>query len=73
MPTKDEMNNFSRTIDKIVLESDLNYIEAIIQYCEETELELEMAIKLINSGLKAKIEASARDSNLLPKIIKLPI
>jgi hypothetical protein len=74
MPTKDEMAKFAKSIEGLVATTDYNYIEAIVQYCKETGLEIEVAATLINSNLKSKIEANAMDNNMLKeKGSRLPI
>lgn len=74
MPTKDEQKKFAFAIDSMVANTDYNYIEAIIEYCKQTGLEIEMAAKLINKTLKKKIESDAMNNNLLKvKNSKLPI
>jgi hypothetical protein len=74
MPTKDEMSKFAKAIEEMVAESDYNYIEAIVEYCKQTGLELEVAASLVNNNLKAKIESDAMDNNLLKeKGARLPI
>jgi len=74
MPTKDEMSKFAKAIEEMVAESDYNYIEAIVEYCKQTGIELEVAASLVNNNLKAKIESDAMDNNLLKeKGARLPI
>jgi hypothetical protein len=74
MPTKDEMQKFAKEIEKIVSGTDYNYIEAIVEYCRKTGLEIEVASTLINSNLKSKIECNAIEFNLLKnKSPRLPI
>lgn len=74
MPTKEEMKKFSLTIEGMVSNTDYNYIEAIVQYCKETGLEIEVAASLITSNLKAKIHEDASSLNLLKdKGNRLPI
>jgi hypothetical protein len=74
MPTKDEMNKFARTIDALVANTDYNYIEAIVEHCKKSGLEIEVAATLINANLKSKIEMNAMDHNLLKeKSSRLPI
>jgi hypothetical protein len=74
MPTKDEMKNFALNIERLVANTDYNYIEAIVEYCKQTGLEIEVAATLINSNLKSKIENNAMDLNLLKiKGSRLPI
>jgi hypothetical protein len=74
MPTKEEMKKFAYAIDSMVANTDYNHIEAILEYCRETGLEVEVAASLINSNLKKKIESDAMDNNMLKvKSAKLPI
>jgi hypothetical protein len=74
MPTKDEMKKFSFAIDSLVANTDYTYLEAIVQYCKETGLEIEVAATLINANLKIKIESQAMELNMLKeKCNKLPI
>jgi hypothetical protein len=74
MPTRDEMAKFAKSIDILVARSNYNYIEAIVEHCRETGLEIEVAATLINANLKAKIENDAMDNNMLKeKGSRLPI
>jgi hypothetical protein len=74
MPTKDEMKKFSFAIDSMVANTDFTYLEAIVEYCKTTGLEIEVAASLVNSNLKTKIESQAMELNLLKeKTNKLPI
>jgi hypothetical protein len=74
MPTKEEQKKFAFAIDSMVANTDYNYIEAIIEYCKQTGLEIEIAAKLINKSLKKKIEGDALNNNMLKvKSSKLPI
>jgi hypothetical protein len=74
MPTKEEMSKFSKAIESLVSNTDYNYLEAIVEYCRETGLEIEVAATLCNSNLKSKIENDAMDNNMLKvKSSRLPI
>jgi len=73
MATKDEKNNFSIEIEKIVKSKKLSYLEAITEYCSETGLEIEMAATLLNDVLKSKIKLEAEELRYLPKTSTLPI
>ena len=74
MPTRDEMAKFAKAIDLIVAATNYNYIEAIVEHCKNTGLELEIAATLVNANLKAKIENDAMDNNMLKeKGSRLPI
>ena len=73
MPTKEEMLSFAKTIEQIVEEKDLNYIDAVTYFCEINSLEIESVTNLINHSLKAKIAFDASQLNLLPKSNTLPV
>lgn len=75
MPTKDEMTTFSLAIETIVAKKSVPYMDAVLMYCEETGLELELAAKLVSGSLKSKIQIEAEDLNFLPKsnTVKLPV
>jgi hypothetical protein len=74
MPTKDEMKKFSMEIESMVANTSLNYIEAIVEYCKTTGLEVELAATLITQNLKSKIELDAMNNNMLKiKGARLPI
>ena len=69
------VSKFSKTIEEIVVEKRINYMDAIVWYCETNEMEVEVAAKLLNGVIKTKLEAEAIDLNFLsiPKSPKLPI
>ncbi len=74
MPTKDEMVKFAKAIETLVSETDYTYIEAIVEYCKQTGLEIEVAASLCNSNLKSKLENDAMDNNMFKvKSSRLPI
>jgi hypothetical protein len=74
MPTKEEMSKFAKAIDALVANTDYNYIEAIVEYCKQTGLEVEVAASLVNANLKSKLENDAMDNNMLKvKSSRLPI
>ena len=69
------VSKFSKIIEEVVIDKRIPYMDAIVWYCERNEMEVEVAAKLLNSIIKAKIEAEAIDLNFLstPKGSKLPI
>jgi hypothetical protein len=68
------MAKFARAIDGLVANTDYNYIEAIVEDCKKTGLEIEVAATLVNANLKSKLTADAMDLNLLKeKGSRLPI
>jgi hypothetical protein len=48
-------------------------MDAIVQICEETGVEIEVAATLITSHLKSRIREEAQSINLIKKASKLPI
>ena len=74
MPTKDEITTFSLAIETLAKKREMPYMDAIIQYCTETGLEVEVAAKLISGSLKAKIKIEAEELHFLPRsnTAKLP-
>ncbi len=68
---------FTEDIERIVKESGglVNYIEAIVTYCEENEIELETVSKLISKPLKEKLKYQAQSLNYMKRTSRgiLPI
>jgi hypothetical protein len=54
-------------VEKLVHEERMTYIEAVLHVCEERQIDPLDIGKLIAPTIKAKIEAEAMASNLLPK------
>ena len=71
------MAKFSMDVEMVVKDSkgSLNYIEAIISYCEDNEIDLETVPKLLSKPLKEKVKADAQKMNYIRKtsVGKLPI
>ena len=61
---------FAEDIDKLVLNTKMNYIDAIVQYCEDNEIEIESVGKLISKPLKEKIKYVATELNYMKKTSK---
>jgi len=74
MATREEMRKFAVRIEGMVANTDYTYLEAIVEYCKQTGLEIEVAASLVNSTLKAKMQEQAEKANLLKvKTSRLPI
>ena len=58
---------FAIEIEKIVAEDELNYIDAILHYCEINNLEVESVTKLISKPLKERIKWDATRLNFMKK------
>ena len=61
---------FAEDIESLVLKTEMNYIDAIVQYCEDNEIELETIGKLVSKPLKEKIKCLATDLNYMKKTSK---
>jgi hypothetical protein len=73
MPTKDEIKDFSLLIEQLATQLRCTRMDAILEHCKETGLEIEVASTLISSALKARIKEEAEENNMLKKTSKLPI
>ena len=56
---------FSVEIEKIVKDSTLNYIEAVVQFCEDKNIEFDGIGKLISKPLKEKLKYDAQRLNYM--------
>ena len=61
------------TIEQIVKDTELSYMDAVLDYAKKSELEPEAMAKMLNQSIKDKIEVEAQDLNMLKKSAKLPI
>lgn len=61
---------FSLDIERYVRDNNCNYIEGIVQYCEENEIELDTVSKLITKPLKDKLKHNASELNFLKRTTK---
>ncbi len=67
---------FPQDIEDLVKNNkDLNYIDAIVHYCDENKIEVDSVSKLISKPLKEKIKAQATELNFLKRTsrAKLPL
>ncbi len=56
---------FSLEIENLVLKEKINYIEAIVCFCEDQEIELESVPKLLSKPLKEKLRYDAQKLNYM--------
>jgi hypothetical protein len=73
MPTKDEIREFSLKVEEVAEMYNIHCMDAIVQICEETGIEIEVAATLITTHLKARIREEAQSVNLIKKQSTLPI
>jgi len=59
---------FSQLIEEIVKNNeDMNYIDAIVYYCEQNGLEVDSISKLVSKPLKEKLKCDAINLNFLKR------
>jgi len=69
-------SRFAQEIESLVLtHEDMNYIDAIVHFCELNAIDLESVPKLISKPLKEKIKYEAMELNFLKRSsrAKLPL
>ena len=67
---------FAEQIESLVLlNKDMNYIDAIVYFCEQNKIEVDAVPKLISKPLKEKIKYDAQELNFMKRTTraKLPI
>ena len=69
-------SRFAQEIERLVqVNTEMNYIDAIVHFCEQNNIDLESVPKLISKPLKEKIKYEAMELNFLKKSsrAKLPL
>ena len=66
---------FAEEIESLVLRTQMNYIDAIVEYCEINNIEVDTIGKMISKPLKEKIKYDATELNFLKRTTraKLPL
>ena len=67
---------FAEEIESLVLvNKDMNYIDAIVHFCDQNNIDVESVPKLISKPLKEKIKCDAQELNFMKKTsrAKLPL
>ena len=64
---------FSVLIDDKVKQKSITHMDAVLEYCEEKNLESDQINHLISRSLKEKIRVDAEAINLMPKSSTLPV
>ena len=79
---KEELNKrfiskekFAEDVESLVLKTHMNYIDAVVEYCEQQNIDIDTVSKLISKPLKEKIKCDAMHLNYLQKTThgKLPL
>lgn len=68
-------DRFYKEIELLVKKHRLNYMDAVIHYCEKNNVEIEVAASMItgNHRIKSCIQNEGEELNFLPRTAKLPI
>lgn len=68
-------SKFSSEIERVVLEENCNYIDAIVLFCEVNGIDIESVTKLVSKPLKERLKNDAISLNFMRRIskAKLPI
>ena len=61
------------TIEELVKDKELSYMDAVLHYAQTSEIEPEAMAKMLNQSVKDKIEVEAQELHLLKRTAKLPI
>jgi hypothetical protein len=66
---------FSLKIESIVREKRITYMDAVVWYCEQNEIDTGTVSSMINKSLKEKIKIEAQERNMVkfPRSGKLPL
>lgn len=62
---------FSLDIENYVIDNNCTYIDAIISYCDENDIELDTISKILSKPLKEKLKVEAEKLNFLKKTSKV--
>lgn len=67
--------NFSSEVEVIIQEKKVNYIDAVVMWCEANNIEVEFAADIIKKDavMHSKIRADAESLNILKRTAQLPI
>jgi Phage late-transcription coactivator len=71
---KEEMLKFQEAIQNIVKTQDISYIEAIVEFCEVNDFDIETVPRFLSQNIRDEIQREAEDLSLLKeKSNRLPI
>lgn len=66
-------NEFSIFIDEMVNRLKIPYMEAVITYCNEVDIDIDAIGPLINQKLREKIQMEAEQTNMMKPSGHLPV
>jgi len=67
--------SFAKEVEEIVWMEDCSYMDAILKYCSDNDLEIETVAEVVkkNGNLKALVYEDAEKLNYVRKVTRLPI
>lgn len=70
-----KFTGFSAAIRALCVEKQMEYIDAVVHWCEMNDVEVEMAAALVQKDpvMKSLIQNEAENLNILKKTAKLPV
>ena len=70
-----DKNRFVSEIEELCSSKGIEYIDAVVMWCEKNNLEVETAAYWIkrDSTMKARIQAEAEELNVLKRGARLPV
>lgn len=66
-------NEFGMYIDEMVSRLKIPYMEAVINYCNEVDIDVEAVGSLVNQKLREKIQMEAEQANMMKPRGHLPV
>ena len=66
-------NEFSLYIEERVVKERIGYMDAIIDYCNNNDVDVDSIGNLVNASLKEKVKLEAEEANMLKPKGRLPI
>lgn len=68
-------NNFVEEIEQLCVSKNVEYIDAVLLWCEKNNFEVEYAASIIkkDNAMKSKIQFEAENLNVLKRGARLPI
>ena len=68
-------NTFSAEVRKLVTDRHMDYIDAVVHWCQMNNFEVEYAANLIKRDpfIKSRLQIEAEDLNFLKKGARLPL
>jgi len=65
--------SFYKEISVICSEHSMTYIDAVLSYCEDNDLDVEEILPLISRPLKERIKVDASNNGYMKKTASLPL